>query len=224
MNISINRIFYVIFASLITNVRNTMAQKEEVLQKVNEYCNERQYTSTLDEVFIDKFSEKFAVNHVDANIDEIVDSIKFNIDTAFSAASKGIERQSNVWKTKESEYLKQLEELKKVQEVGIPDEIKQQINELKEFKEQRQREEKISKVFNISKAKVREDLHENLKNVLDVMKVDYNASEEDIAKELTATFTKLYKDKIGDVKPASSGRTNKDFDELLNTIPKINVF
>ena len=201
-----------------------MAQKEEVLQKVNEYCNERQYTSTLDEVFVDRFSEKFAQKNADANIDEVVDLIKFNIDTAFSATSKGIEKQSAAWKAKEEEYLKQIEGVKNGHQEVISEDIKQQINELKAFKEAKQREEKISKVFNISKASVREDLHGNLKDVLDVMKINYDATEEEIAKELTSTFTKLYKDKIGMVKPGSSGRSNKDYDELLNNIPKINVF
>ena len=83
-----------------------MAKKEEVLQKVTEYCNERQYTSTLDEAFVDKFSDKFAKANADANIDDVVGNIKFNIDTAFSAASKGIEKQSATWKAKESEYQK----------------------------------------------------------------------------------------------------------------------
>jgi uncharacterized protein YktB (UPF0637 family) len=210
-----------------------MAKKEEVLQKVTEYCNERQYTSTLDEAFVDKFSDKFAKANADANIDDIVGNIKFNIDTAFSAASKGIEKQSATWKAKESEYQKLIDEYKKSQDVTpavqskdaiVPDEIKQQLEEFKKFKEQAQRQEKIANVFNLAKAGVREDLHDDLKNVLDIMTIDYTKSDSEIAQELSNNFTKLNKDRIGDIKPLASSKVQKDFDELLKNVPKVKVF
>jgi hypothetical protein len=65
-----------------------MAKQEEVLQKVNDYCTEKQYT--LNDDFRSKFSEKFATSNADADVNDenILNSIKFNIDTAFSATSK----------------------------------------------------------------------------------------------------------------------------------------
>ena len=90
-----------------------MATQAEVLQKVTDYCTEKQYT--LNDSFRSKFSEKFANANTDADISDenVLNSIKFNIDTAFSAASQELKVKDETWKTKEAEYLKQIETLKK---------------------------------------------------------------------------------------------------------------
>ena len=42
--------------------------KEEVLQKVNDYCNEKSYTNaTLTDGFKDKFSEHFAKRYAETS-------------------------------------------------------------------------------------------------------------------------------------------------------------
>ena len=64
--------------------------KEEVLQRANDYCNERSYDGeTLTDEFKDKFADFFVKRHPDAGIEDegIEDEIKFNLDTARSAAA-----------------------------------------------------------------------------------------------------------------------------------------
>ena len=65
-----------------------MATQAEVLQKVTDYCTVKQYT--LNDSFRSKFSEKFATANAEADIadENVLNSIKFNLDTAFSAASQ----------------------------------------------------------------------------------------------------------------------------------------
>src|SRR5574344_19282 len=74
-----------------------MATEVEVLEKVGTYCTEKQYT--LDDNFRSQFSSKFAAANAEADINDenISKSIKFALDSAFSAASKGIEAQKKVW-------------------------------------------------------------------------------------------------------------------------------
>lgn len=212
-----------------------MAEVTEVLQKVNEYCTEKQYASTLDKTFVDKFSAKFAEANAAAKIDDVVNSIRFNLDTAFSAASKGLEKQSTTWKEKENEYLRQIEEFKKQnpqepkpisekKEVELPEDVKKQLQEFNEFKVKQQKQEKIAKVFNLAKENVREDLHEELKQVMDIMSFSDSDSESDMANKLTAKFTELWKNRIGNIKPQSSTLDNKKYDELLESVPKVNVY
>ena len=65
--------------------------KEEVLQKVTDYCNEKSYTNaTLTEGFRDKFADHFQKAHPDGNIEDeaILGSLKFALSTAFSSASE----------------------------------------------------------------------------------------------------------------------------------------
>ena len=90
--------------------------KEEVLQRANDYCSERSYDSeTLTDDFKDKFAEFFAKRHEAAGIgdDGILDEIKFNLDTARSAATKGLAAKQRMFESKESDYRNQIDELNK---------------------------------------------------------------------------------------------------------------
>ena len=114
--------------------------KEEVLQKVNDYCNEKRYTEeTLTSEFKDKFSEFFAKKYSEEtaiDAEGILEDIKFNIKTAFSATSKGLTSKQKAFETKENEYKNTIAELNKKigkpQEkiVELPDDVKQQLAEL----------------------------------------------------------------------------------------------
>ena len=59
-----------------------MATKEEVLQKVTDYCTEKQYT--LNEDFRSQYSEKYAANYAEADVNNeaVLKDIKFHLDTA----------------------------------------------------------------------------------------------------------------------------------------------
>ena len=213
-----------------------MATQEEILQKVNEHCTEKQYT--LNDDFRSKFSEKFAKINAEADINDenVLNSIKFNIDTAFSAASKELKVKDEAWKTKEAEFLKQIEELKKSQKVDnnkldkeekefkLPDDLKNELEEIKQFKEEKQKQEKRANVLKIAQKNVREDLHGNLEEVLSIMQLDYSKTDEELAKQLDTNFTKIYKGKIGDVRPQSSQVSFKKYDELIKNVPKANVY
>lgn len=96
-----------------------MAQKEEVLSKVNQICEERNFD--LSETFRDKFSEKFAEAYKDAPIEDagLVAALNISVESsgharknAFSEATKGFE-------AKEAEYKSQIEEWKKKAEKVI---------------------------------------------------------------------------------------------------------
>ena len=118
--------------------------KEEVLQKVNDYCNEKSYTNTtLTDGFKDKFAEHFQKANADADINDenILGSMKFALNTAFSSASAVITDKTKAFEAKETELTKQIEELKKKvakptkeKEIEIPEDVKEQLKELEKFK------------------------------------------------------------------------------------------
>lgn len=213
-----------------------MATQAEVLEKVGAYCTEKQYT--LNDDFRSKFSEKFANANAEADINDenVLNSIKFNIDTAFSATSKELKIKDEAWRTKEADYLKQIETLKKNHkvedpkpaetepELKIPDDLKSELEELKKFREENQKREKRANVLKLAQKNVREDLHSDLEGVLNIMQLDYSKEDAELARQLNDNFTTLYKGKIGDVKPKSPNTNQKQYDELLKNVPKQNVY
>ena len=210
-----------------------MATQTEVLQKVNDYCTEKQYT--LNDDFRSKFSEKFSTTYADADIEDesVMGNIKFSLDTAFSAASKELKAKAEDWGKKESDYLKQIETLKgnpKVNKpnpnevkVEIPDEVKEQLAELNKFKAEQQKQEKRAKVLDLAKQKVRSDLHDDLEQVLNIMQLDYDKGEDDLAEMLNANFTKLYKNRIGDTRPITSNTEKIKDEDYLNGVKKVKI-
>ena len=119
--------------------------KEDVLQKANDYCTEKAYTTeTLTDDFKEKFSEFFAKRYPDVEPDDenAIAALKFDLDTAFSATSKGLTSKQKAFEEKENEYKNQIAELtKKLGKKGgkddepkIPKELQEQLDELKEFK------------------------------------------------------------------------------------------
>ena len=124
--------------------------KDDVLQKVNDYCSEKSYTSeTLTDEFKSQFSDFFVKRHQDADINDesIISELQFNLNTAFSATSKGITQKAKSFEQKENDYKRQIEELKQkepsqepiVQQAELPDEIKRQLEELESFKNEQKR-------------------------------------------------------------------------------------
>lgn len=209
-----------------------MATKAEVLEKVGSYCTEKQYT--LNDDFRSQFSDKFSASNPDADINDenILNSIKFNLDTAFSAASKGIEAEKKKWETEKTKLNGEIENLKKNQPEGktpknkveeknleLPEDVKKDLNELKTFKEKQLQQEKRAEVLELAKKNVRQDLYENLSTLLDMSTFDYSKDTKDLAKQLNENFTKLYKNNIGDIRPASPETKNKKVSEILDSVP-----
>ena len=117
--------------------------KEEVLQRANEYCNERSYDeSTLTTEFKDKFADFFSKKYPDTAIDDesALADLKFNLDTAKSASAKGRTSLQSDWESKENDYKTQIAELnkklgkKEQPKFEVPKELQDQLDELKKYK------------------------------------------------------------------------------------------
>ncbi len=210
--------------------------KEEVLQKVNDYCSEKSYTSeTLTDDFKDKFSDFFSKKYpeTDVNDETAMADLKFNLNTAFSATSKGITSKMKSFETKENEYKRQIAELtKKInpddggttsQTVELPNEVKSQLEELERFKDEARKRDKFKEVVSLAKKSVRQDLHKSLENYASDFAVTLDETSEEQAKKLTTRFQEIFKDSIGDIKPLAPKQTRKQDEEFLASIPKVKV-
>lgn len=210
--------------------------KDEVLQKVNDYCSEKSYTSeTLTDDFKDKFSDFFAKKYpeTDVNDENAIADLKFNLNTAFSATSKGITSKMKSFETKENEYKRQIAELTKkinpddggttFQTVELPNEVKSQLEELERFKDEARKRDKFKEVVSLAKKSVRQDLHKSLENYASDFAVTLDETSEEQAKKLTTRFQEIFKDSIGDIKPLAPKQTRKQDEEFLATIPKVKV-
>lgn len=207
--------------------------KEDVLQKANEYCTEKAYTNeTLTDDFKDKFSDFFSKRYRDATPDDeaMIADLKFNLDTAFSATSKGLTSKQKAFEEKENEYKNQIEELNKKivkpttkQDFEIPEEIKTQLEELQKFKNEEAKKSKFNEIVDLAKKNIRQDLHGSF----DAYTKDYEAkldvTSEEQAKKLTARFQAIFKDSIGDIKPLAPKQVQKQEDEFLDSLPKVKV-
>ena len=210
--------------------------KEEVLQRANTYCSERSYDSeTLTDDFKDKFAEFFAKKHEAAGIDDdgILDEIKFNLDTARSAAVKGLAAKQKTFESKESDYKNQIAELNKKianpqqqqqqQQFELPEDVKNQLAELQKFKNEEAKKNKFNEIVALAKKDIREDCISDF----DIFVRDYEVKEdvtvEEQAKRLHSRFQEIFKSKIGDIKPLAPKQVQKQEDEFIDSIPKVKV-
>ena len=207
--------------------------KEEALQKVNDYCNEKSYTEeTLTSEFKDKFAEFFAKKYSEEtaiDAEGILDDIKFNINTAFSATSKGLTSKQKAFETKENEYKNTIAELNKKigkpQEkiVELPDEVKQQLEELEKFKDAKSKKDKFDEIVKLAKKGIRPDLYASFEKYAQEYDVTLDSTSEEQAKKLTARFQEIFKDSIGDIKPLAPKVSQKRDEEFVASIPKVQV-
>ena len=207
--------------------------KEEVLQKVNDYCNEKSYTEeTLTSEFKDKFSEFFAKKYSEEtaiDAEGILEDIKFNINTAFSATSKGLTSKQKAFETKENEYKNTIAELnKKISKpqekiVELPDDVKQQLAELEKFKDAKSKKDKFDEIVKLAKKGIRPDLYTSFEKYAQEYDVTLDSTSEEQAKKLTARFQEIFKDSIGDIKPLAPKVSQKRDEEFVASIPKVQV-
>ena len=207
--------------------------KEEVLQKANEYCTEKAYTSeTLTDEFKDKFSDFFSKKYPDANVDDeaTLADLRFNLDTAFSATSKGVTAKQKAFEEKENEFKRQIEELSKKLEkkpkekpLEIPKELQDKLDELEKFKDAQRRQEKYKSVLALAKKGIREDLHKSFENYATDFAVNLDETDEEQAKKLTTRFQEIFKDSIGDIKPLAPKQTQKQEQEFIESLKKVKV-
>lgn len=206
--------------------------KEEALQKVNDYCNEKSYTNaTLTDGFKDKFAEHFAKRYPDISADDetAIADMKFAINSAFSGASAIITDKTKEFETKVNDYKSQIEELNKKitptkpKEVQIPKELQEQLNELKKFKDEQFKQEKLKNILKLAKAGVRQDLQASFDKFAKEYEVKLDKEDKEQADALVAKFQDIFKDTIGDIKPLAPKQTQKRDEEYLASIPKVKI-
>lgn len=205
--------------------------KEEVLQKVNDYCTEKAYTTeTLTDEFKDKFSDFFAKKYPETEVDDetAVADLQFNLNTAFSATSKGITSKQKSFEERENEYKRQIEELteklgKKRTTVSVPKEIQEQLDELKKFKDDEAKSRKRTGILELAKQGIRQDLHKSFETYAKDYDVSLDKDEKEQANALVSRFSEIFKDSIGDIKPLAPKQVQRKEEEFLSSIPKVKV-
>lgn len=208
--------------------------KEEVLQKVTDYCNEKSYTSaTLTDAFKDKFADHFQKANPDADINDeaMLTAMKFAINTAFSSASDIVTLKTNEWTTKENDYKTQIQDLQKKvknppkheEQPKLPDEVAKQLKELQEFKDAQNKQEKFANVMKLAKEGIKENLHASFDKFAKKCVIDMGKEDKEQAEAFRAEFQEIFKDTIGDIKPLTPVQSQKQEEEFIASIPKIKV-
>ena len=207
--------------------------KEEVLQRANDYCNERSYDeSTLTSEFKDKFADFFAKKYGDASLDDdtVIADLKFNLDTAKSASAQGRTSLQRSFDTKEAEYKNQIDELtKKIDKKNppppatLPEEVQAQIKELMAYKDEKAKAAKFDSVMKLAKKSVRQDLHASFEKFANGIEVDVNKEDGEQADALVSRFQEIFKDTIGDIKPLSPRQTQKRDDDVMSSLQTLKV-
>lgn len=205
--------------------------KEEVLQKVNDYCTEKAYTTeTLTDEFKDKFSDFFAKKYPETEVDDetAVADLQFNLNTAFSATSKGITSKQKSFEERENEYKRQIEELteklgKKRTTVSVPKEIQEQLDELKKFKDDEAKSRKRADILELAKQGIRQDLHKSFETYAKDYEVSLDKDEKEQANALVSRFSEIFKDSIGDIKPLTPKQVQRRDEEFISSLPKVKV-
>ncbi len=208
--------------------------KEEVLQRANDYCSERSYDeSTLTLEFKDKFADFFAKRNPEGDINDeaIIADLKFNLDTARSAALRGIATSKNEFETKENELKAQIEELNKkigkkttpkVEQV-IPKEIQEQLDELKMFRNNEAKKEKFKNIMGIAKKGIRQDLHKSFETFAADYSVDLDKDDKEQATAMVSRFQEIFRDSIGDIKPLAPQQIRKRDAEAMSALKPMKV-
>ena len=208
--------------------------KEEVLQRANDYCSERSYDeSTLTLEFKDKFADFFAKRNPEGDINDeaIIADLKFNLDTARSAALRGIATSKNEFETKENELKAQIEELNKkigkkttpkVEQV-IPKEIQEQLDELKMFRNNEAKKEKFKNIMGIAKKGIRQDLHKSFETFAADYSVDLDKDDKEQATAMVSRFQEIFRDSIGDIRPLAPQQIRKRDAEAMSALKPMKV-
>ena len=212
--------------------------KEEVLQKVTDYCNEKSYTNaTLTEGFRDKFADHFQKAHPDGNIEDeaILGSLKFALSTAFSSASELATVKVNEFTSKENDYKNQIAELnnkiaqqpnqqqQQQQQFEIPKEITEKLEELERYKTEQSKQEKRKAIMALAKANIQPTLHSSFEEYFKDYDVKLDKDEKEQATALVSKYQSIMKDTYGTIKPLAPQQTEQHDKEVLESIPKVKV-
>jgi hypothetical protein len=209
--------------------------KEDVLQKANDYCTEKAYTSeTLTDDFKDKFAENFAKRYSEEtgiDAEGVEDALKFNLDTVFSATSKWAKDKLAAYTEKENEYKNQIAELNKklgrkpttIETPVIPKELQDQLDELKRYKNEEVKKTKFASIMDIAKKGIRQDLHKSFETFATGTNVDLEKTDKEQADALVSRFQEIFKDSIGDIKPLAPQQVRKNDEAVLSGLKRVKV-
>jgi hypothetical protein len=212
--------------------------KDEVLQKANDYCNEKGYTGeTLTDEFKELFATHFSNRYPDGDINDenIIAEIQFNLNTAFSATSKGVTAKQKAYDKMVEDYTSQIEKLNKKitaandknkqepKEMQIPKEVQEKLDRLEEFEIKARKGEKFKEVLALAKKGVRQDLHKSLENYAADFAVSLDSPSDEQANRLIERFQTIFRDSIGDIKPLAPKTTRKQEEDFAASLQPIKV-
>lgn len=206
--------------------------KEEVLQRANDYCNERSYDeSTLTSDYKDKFADFFAKKYPETAIDDeaAIADMKFVLDSAKSAASKGRATLQHEFESKENDYKNQIAELnkklgkKEPPKFEVPKELQDQLDELKEYKNKEVKKTKFASIMELAKKGIRQDLHKSFETFATGTDVDLEKADKEQADALVSRFQEIFKDSIGDIKPLAPQQVRKNDEAVLSGLKRVKV-
>lgn len=208
--------------------------KEEALQKVNDYCNEKSYTNaTLTDGFKDKFAEHLAKRYPDAAMDDetAMSDMKFALNTAFSGASLIITEKTSAFTSKENEYKNQIQELNKKingkqtqpDHLELPKEVQEKLERLEQFQITENKRTKFNAIMDIAKKGVREDLLSSFETFVKDYDVALDKDDKEQANKWVEKFQEVMKPSIGNIKPLAPQQTQKRDEEFLASLKKVKV-
>lgn len=211
-----------------------MAQKEEILKKVNQLCEEHKFD--FNETFKDKFAETFAGKFAETDIEDetLGTAIELSIIESGHARKNAFSESSKQWEAKEAALKAQLKELedktgdktsseKKEEKTSIPEEFKAKLDAFEKWKQEQEEETHRSKIYEEAKKNVREDLHDSLKKYMKKQSISLTASVEDEAKRIVTDYQDVFKDTIGGTQPLASGGRAMKPEDYFKDLPKVKI-
>ncbi len=208
--------------------------KEEALQKVNDYCNEKSYTNaTLTDGFKDKFAEHLAKRYPDAAADDetALGDMKFALNSAFSGASLIITDKTKEFETKENGYKSQIAELEKKvpkpnqkpNEVVLPKEVQDKLDAYEKFMDGEKKTAKFKNIMELAKKGIRQNLHASFEKFATDYDVKLDKEDKEQADALVTRFKEIFKDSIGDIAPLAPQQTQKRDEDFIASLKKVKV-
>lgn len=208
--------------------------KEEALQKVNDYCNEKSYTNaTLTDGFKDKFAEHLAKRYPDAAADDetALGDMKFALNSAFSGASLIITDKTKEFETRENGYKSQIAELEKkvpkpnqkTNEVVLPKEVQDKLDAYDKFMDGEKKTTKFKNIMELAKKGIRQNLHTSFEKFATDYDVKLDKEDKEQADALVTRFKEIFKDSIGDIAPLAPQQTQKRDEDFIASLKKVKV-
>src|SRR5574344_890626 len=208
--------------------------KEEALQKVNDYCNEKSYTNaTLTDGFKDKFAEHLAKRYPDAAEDDetALGDMKFALNYAFSGASLIITDKTKEFETKENGYKSQIAELEKKvpkpdqkpNEVVLPKEVQDKLDAYDKFMDGEKKTTKFKNIMELAKKGIRQNLNASFEKFATEYDVKLDKEDKEQADALVTRFKEIFKDSIGDIAPLAPQQTQKRDEDFIASLKKVKV-